>query len=147
MESTLVLIKPNGVRRGLIGEIISRYEKARLAICAIKIKSPKKNEIAGFYQEHSHKPFFPNLMDFMTSGPIVMMVLQGENAVQAARAVNGATNPADAAPGSIRYDFAPDTTKNIVHASDSNANAEREIQYWFQPNEIAPYPAKSFISG
>jgi nucleoside-diphosphate kinase len=146
MESTLVLIKPNGVRSGLIGEIISRYEKARLSVCAIKIKSPEKAEIAEFYQEHTHKPFFSNLMDFMTSGPVVMMVLQGENAVKVARAVNGDTSPADAAPGSIRYDFAPDTTKNIVHSSDSTASAEREIQYWFQPNEIAPYPAKSFIS-
>ncbi|MBF0430828.1 MAG: nucleoside-diphosphate kinase [Fibrobacteria bacterium] len=144
MQSTLVMIKPNGVLNGIIGNIISRYERSRLTLSAIKIKRPTEEEVRGFYAEHQEKPFFPKLLKFMTSGPVAFMVLSGENAITSARTINGATSPEDAAPGTIRYDFAPDTTRNVVHSSDSPESAEREIDFWFNDNELISYPAISF---
>ncbi len=147
MESTLLIIKPNGVRGGLIGEILARFEKSRLAVAAMKLKTLSKSEAEGFYAEHKERGFFGELVAFMTSGPVVLVALHGERAVEAVRAMNGATNPKNAQPGTIRYDFAPNTGENIVHSSDSEASAAREIAYWFQPSEVVEYPAFSQIRG
>lgn len=147
MESTLLIIKPNGVRGGLIGEILARFEKSRLAVAAMKLKSLSKAEVEGFYAEHKERGFFGELVAFMTSGPVVLVALRGERAIEAVRAMNGATNPKNAQPGTIRYDFAPNTGENIVHSSDSEASAAREIAYWFQPSEVVEYPAYSHIRG
>ena len=147
MESTFVMIKPNGVKNGLIGEIIGRYEKARLSIAAIQIKQINQKEAEGFYAEHKERPFFKELVDFMSGeGPTILLVLSGVNAISVARTLNGATNPADADAGTIRYDFAPDVGKNIVHSSDSTESAQREINYWF-PNsaDLVNYTPFSFI--
>jgi nucleoside-diphosphate kinase len=145
MESTFVMIKPNGVQNGLIGEIIGRYEKARLSIRGIQIDHFSKEKMGGFYAEHKERPFFGELVDFMTSGPTVLLVLQGENAIEKARAINGATNPADAAPGTIRHDFAPNVGENIVHSSDSLESSQREIGYWFQEEQLVQFSPHSWV--
>lgn len=145
MESTLVIIKPNGVKGGIIGEIISRYEKSRLSVSGIKIKTLTKGEAEGFYAEHKERGFFGELVGFMTSGPVVLIALSGEKAVEKVRTINGATNPANASPGTIRHDFAPNTGENIVHSSDSPASAAREIAYWFEKTELVAYPAYSHL--
>ncbi len=145
MESTFVMIKPNGVSHGLIGEIISRYEKARLCISAIKIKQISTQEAQGFYIEHKGKPFFQSLINFVSSGASVLMVLSGENAITSARTINGATSPDQALPGTIRHNFAPDITHNIVHSSDTPESAQREISYWFKPQDSVSYEPYSFI--
>lgn len=145
MESTLVIIKPNGVKGGIIGEIISRFEKSRLSVSAVKIKNLTKAEAEGFYAEHKERGFFGELVGFMTSGPVVLLALSGEKAVEKVRTINGATNPANAAAGTIRHDFAPNTGENIVHSSDSAASAAREIAYWFEKTELVAYPAYSHL--
>ncbi|MEO6096272.1 MAG: nucleoside-diphosphate kinase [Fibrobacteria bacterium] len=145
MESTLVIIKPNGVKGGIIGEIISRYEKSRLSVSAVKIKSLNKGDAEGFYAEHKERGFFGELVSFMTSGPVVLLALSGEKAVEKVRTINGATNPANASAGTIRHDFAPNTGENIVHSSDSAESAAREIAYWFEKTEIVAYPAYSHL--
>ena len=146
MESTLVMIKPNGVLNGLVGEIISRYEKSRLSIRAIKITNLSKNKVGGFYAEHEKKVFFQKLVEFVTSGPVILMVLYGENAIETARAINGATSPLDALPGSIRYDFAPDERRNIIHSSDNPQSARWEVEYWFTPDDLVTYSPHSFVN-
>lgn len=147
MQTTLVIIKPNGVRGGLVGEILSRYEKARLAIAAVCIRNISRREAEAFYAEHRERGFFGELVDFMTSGPVVLLALRGEKAVEAVRHMNGATNPANALPGTIRHDFAPGTGENVVHASDSSESAAREIAHWFQPGELTEYaPATHVLS-
>ena len=145
MESTLVIIKPNGVKGGIIGEIIGRYEKARLAISAMKYKSLTKHEAERFYAEHKERAFFPELVNFMISGPVVLIAFTGEKAIEKVRTINGATNPANASPGTIRHDYAPNTGENIVHSSDSPESAAREIAYWFEKSEMASYPPYSHI--
>jgi nucleoside-diphosphate kinase len=145
MESTLVIIKPNGVKGGIIGEIISRFEKSRLSVSAIQIKNLTRSEAEGFYAEHKERGFFGELVAFMTSGPVVLLALAGEKAVEKVRTINGATNPANAAAGTIRHDFAPNTGENIVHSSDSPASAAREIAYWFEKTSIVSYPAYSYL--
>jgi nucleoside-diphosphate kinase len=145
MESTLVIIKPNGVKGGIIGEIISRFEKSRLSVSAIQIKNLTKAEAEGFYAEHKERGFFGELVAFMTSGPVVLLALAGEKAVEKVRTINGATNPANAAAGTIRHDFAPNTGENIVHSSDSAASAAREIAYWFEKSTLVAYPAYSYL--
>jgi nucleoside-diphosphate kinase len=147
MESTLVIIKPNGVSHGLIGEIISRYEKARLSVSALKIIRPLPKEMEGFYAEHVQKEFFTGLVEFMSSGPVVLMVLYGENAVEAARIINGSTSPLEAVPGTIRYDFAQNERRNVVHSSDSLKHAAREIKFWFKGKDLITYPPRSFVCG
>lgn len=136
MERTLSMIKPDGVERGLAGEIIRRFESAGLRIVAMKMMRMTKEIACSFYTEHQGKPFYENLTDFMSSGPIVAMVLQGENAVLRNRALMGATDFREAAPGTIRHDFARDVTKNIVHGSDSTESAAREISFLFSELEI-----------
>lgn len=145
MQTTLVIIKPNGVRGGIIGEIISRYEKARLAVSAISLRAITRAEAEGFYAEHRERPFFGELVDFMTSGPVVLLALRGERAVEAVRHMNGATNPANALPGTIRHDFAPSTGENVVHSSDSPESAAREVAYWFPGDALTAYEPASHV--
>jgi nucleoside-diphosphate kinase len=136
MERTLSMIKPDGVERGLVGEIIKRFQSGGLRIVAMKMMRMTKDVACSFYAEHQGRAFYEELTDFMSSGPIVAMVLQGEDAVLRNRALMGATNYREAAPGSIRHDFARDLTKNIVHGSDSTASAAREISFFFSQLEI-----------
>ena len=134
-EHTLSLIKPDGVARGLIGEVIKRFETAGLKIRALKMLHLTKAQAQGFYAVHQERPFFDSLTDFMSSGPIVAMILEGEGAIQTNRDLMGATNYQDAAPGTIRADFARDIEANIVHGSDGPDTAKTEIAYFFNDLE------------
>ncbi|MDY3921563.1 MAG: nucleoside-diphosphate kinase [Hallerella porci] len=136
---TFAMIKPNGVQSGLIGRILDRYTSARLAVVGLKLHQMTSEEARGFYAEHVNKPFFPELEAYMTKGPSVMIALAGENAVAKVRAINGATNPEKAEPGTLRYDFAPSMTENVVHSSDSPASAEREVAFWFKKEDLYDY--------
>jgi nucleoside-diphosphate kinase len=131
MDRTLILVKPDAFERGLTGEIIARFEKKGLRISALKYMQMDKELAGQHYAEHEGKPFFGELVDFITSGPLVAMVLEGHEAVKAARQVIGATNPLEATTGSIRGDFALEVGKNMVHGSDSNESAEREVKLFF----------------
>lgn len=133
------MVKPDGVQRGLVGEVIRRIERHGLKIIALRMNMISREVAKKHYVEHSQKPFFNSLIDFITSGPSVSMVVEGKNAVSVMRAINGATNPANAATGSIRGDFALDTGRNVVHASDSPESAEREISIHFRDSEIITY--------
>ena len=136
MEKTLSIIKPDGVSRGLIGEVIRRLENNNLKITAMKMIQMSKQQAQGFYAVHRERPFFDSLTDFMTSGPVVVMLLEGENAIANYRELMGATNYKEAADGTIRKDFATDIEKNVVHGSDSQETAEFEINYFFNRFEI-----------
>jgi nucleoside-diphosphate kinase len=131
MSRTLILVKPDAFERGLTGEILARFERKGLRIAALKLMEVDRDLAERHYGEHSSKPFFPELIEFITRGPLVAMVLEGEDAVPAARSLIGATNPIEATPGSIRGDFALEVTFNLVHGSDSDNTAEREIGLWF----------------
>ncbi|MFZ2410101.1 MAG: nucleoside-diphosphate kinase [Candidatus Methanoperedens sp.] len=139
MERTYVMVKPDGVQRGLVGEVIRRIERRGLKIVALRMNTISPDSAKKHYAEHAQKPFFNSLVSFITSGPSVSMVVEGKNAVSVMRAINGATNPVNAATGSIRGDFALDTGRNIVHASDSVESAKREISIHFKDSEIAGY--------
>ena len=136
MEKTLSIIKPDGVQKGVIGEVIKRFENAGIKIVAMKMIHLTKEKAKNFYAVHKDKPFFDSLTTFMSSGPVVAMVLAGENVIEKNRELMGATNPADAAPGTIRKDFASDVEKNIVHGSDSPQTAATEIAFFFNELEI-----------
>ena len=136
VERTLSIVKPDAVARNLIGEIYSRFERGGLKIVAAKMLRLDKARAAGFYAEHEGKPFYEALCAYMTSGPIMVQVLEGEDAIAANRRLMGATNPAEAAPGTIRADFAESLDANSVHGSDAPASARREIAYFFEPAEI-----------
>ena len=131
MEETLVLIKPDGVKRQICGEILTRHERKGLIIKAMKLLQTSRELAEEHYAEHKDKPFFCVLVDFITSGPVLAFVLAGKNAVTSVRTINGATNPVDATPGSIRGDYALTMDSNVVHASDSVDSATREIHLWF----------------
>jgi nucleoside-diphosphate kinase len=131
MDRTLILIKPDAFARSLTGEIIARFERKGLTLVALRHMTMSRETAERHYAEHAGKPFFEELVEFITSGPLVAMVLQGDHAVQAARQVIGATNPLEAAPGSIRGDFATQTGMNMVHGSDSAESAAREIEIFF----------------
>jgi nucleoside-diphosphate kinase len=131
MDRTLILVKPDAFARSLTGEIIARFERKGLAIVALRHMTVTRELAQSHYAEHSERPFFGELVDFITSGPIVAMVLEGHDAVKAARQVIGATNPLEAAPGSIRGDFALQTGQNMVHGSDSPESAAREAALFF----------------
>lgn len=135
-ERTLSIIKPDAVGKNHIGDIFARFEKAGLKPVAIKYKHLSKSDAEGFYAEHKERGFFNDLVSFMTSGPVVVSVLEGENAVLAHRDILGATNPKDAAQGTIRADFATSIDENAAHGSDSVESAKREIAYFFNDNEI-----------
>ena len=131
MDRTLILVKPDAFSRGLTGEIIARFERKGLRIVALKHMTTPRDLAETHYEEHKDKPFFGELVDFITSAPLVAMVLEGEQAVVAARQVIGATNPLEAAPGSIRGDFAVEVGQNMVHGSDSPESAAREAELFF----------------
>jgi len=137
-ERTLSIIKPDAVAKNVIGEIYSRFEKNGLKIVAAKMQQLSQEQAEGFYAEHKERPFFKDLVSFMTSGPVVVQVLEGEGAILKNRDLMGATNPKEAAAGTIRADFASSIDANAVHGSDSAASAEREIAYFFDANEICP---------
>jgi nucleoside-diphosphate kinase len=131
MSRTLILIKPDAFERGLTGEVIDRFERKGLRPTAIRLLTADEAIANRHYAEHAEKPFFGELVTFITRGPLVALVLEGNEAVSAARQIIGATNPLEAAPGSIRGDFATEVTFNLVHGSDSDESAEREIAIWF----------------
>ncbi len=131
MSRTLILVKPDAFERNLTGEVIARFERKGLKISALKLLTATEEIANQHYAEHTEKPFFGELVSFITGGPLVAMVLEGAEAVPAARQLIGATNPVEAAPGSIRGDFALEVTFNMVHGSDSDESAEREIGIWF----------------
>ena len=136
MERTLSIVKPDAVAKNVIGEIYSRFEQGGLRIVAAKMVRLTPMLAGGFYAEHQGKPFYASLIDYMCSGPVVLQVLEGDNAVAVNRELMGATNPAEAAAGTIRADFAQSIDANAVHGSDSPSSAEREIAYFFKPDEI-----------
>ena len=138
IERTLSIIKPDAVAKNVIGEVYTRFEQAGLKIVASKMMQLTDETAGGFYAEHRGKGFYGDLIEFMTSGPVVVQVLEGENAVLLNRELMGATNPAEAAPGTIRSDFAQSIDANAVHGSDSTTSAEREVSYFFTQEEICP---------
>ncbi|OAM30012.1 MULTISPECIES: nucleoside-diphosphate kinase [Eikenella] len=138
VERTLSIIKPDAVAKNVIGKIYSRFESNGLKIIAAKMKHLTREEAEGFYAVHKERPFFADLVQFMTSGPVMIQVLEGENAVAKNRELMGATNPKEAAPGTIRADFASSIDANAVHGSDSLANAAIEVAYFFNEQEICP---------
>lgn len=138
VERTLSIIKPDGVAKNIIGEVYSRFEKAGLKIVAAKMKQLSEAEAQEFYAVHKERPFYKDLVTFMISGPVMVQVLEGENAIAKNREVMGATNPKDAAPGTIRADFANTVDENVVHGSDAAETAKNEIAFFFKDNEICP---------
>ena len=136
IERTLSIIKPDAVAKNVIGEITTRFEKAGLKIIAAKMLQLDDESAGGFYAEHKERPFYKDLIEFMTSGPVMVTVLQGEGAVMMNRDLMGATNPTEAEAGTIRADFANSIDANAVHGSDSTTSAEREVGYFFNDNEI-----------
>ncbi|KAF2956040.1 nucleoside-diphosphate kinase [Marinitoga sp. 38H-ov] len=139
MEREFLFLKPNTVRRGLVGEVISRLERRGIKIVAMKMISPTKEQAEELYKEHKGKPFYDDLMNFILSGPIIVMVLEGPRVIEMVRHIIGNTDPLKASPGSIRGEFGMSITKNIVHASDSPENAERELKIFFKDEEIINY--------
>ena len=138
LERTLSIIKPDAVAKNVIGEIYSRFEKAGLKVAAAKMKQLSKQEAEGFYAVHRERPFFADLVRYMTSGPVIVQVLEGENAIARNREIMGATDPKKAAPGTIRADLALSIEQNVVHGSDAPDTAAREIAYFFSTTEIHP---------
>ncbi len=136
VEQTLSIIKPDGVQKNLIGEVYSRFEKAGLEIVAAKMLHLSKEQAEGFYAVHKARPFFKDLVSYMTSGPVMVQVLQGKNAVAVNRTIMGATNPAEADKGTLRADFAESIEENIVHGSDAADTAQQEIRFFFGKDGI-----------
>ncbi|RDH42972.1 nucleoside-diphosphate kinase [Zooshikella ganghwensis] len=138
VERTLSIIKPDAVSKNVIGKIFSRFEEAGLKIVATKMLHLSKEQAEGFYAEHKERPFFNDLVAFMTSGPVVVSALEGENAIVKNRELMGATNPQEAAAGTIRAEFASTIDENAVHGSDSETSAAREVAYFFNSDEVCP---------
>jgi nucleoside-diphosphate kinase len=138
IERTLSIVKPDGVGRNLIGEVLSRFEKAGLMVVAARMMHLSQKEAEGFYAVHRERPFFKDLVKFMTSGPVLVQVLEGEGAIAKNREVMGATDPKKAAKGSIRADLASSIDENVVHGSDASDTAAREIAYFFREIEVCP---------
>ncbi len=138
VEQTLSIIKPDGVQKNLIGEIVGRFEKAGLEILAARMIHLSREQAEEFYAVHQERPFFNDLVSYMTSGPVMVQALQGESAIDANRQIMGATNPADADPGTIRADFAASIEENIVHGSDGPDTALQEIAFFFGEGDICP---------
>jgi nucleoside-diphosphate kinase len=139
VERTLVLIKPDGVKRGLVGAIVARFEEKGLKIVAAKLVKVTPETATRHYAEHEGKPFYPGLVQHITSGPVLALALEGRSAIAVVRLMTGATDPQTAAPGTIRGDFGLALTANLVHASDAPASAARELALYFAPNELLPY--------
>ena len=139
MERTYLMVKPDGVQRGICGEIVSRFEKKGLKLVAMKLMVIPKEVAENHYGEHKDKPVFPSLISYITSGPVLAMVWEGESAVSVCRNMMGKTNPKESAPGTIRGDFGMQTGMNIIHGSDSVESAEREISIFFKPEELVSY--------
>jgi nucleoside-diphosphate kinase len=139
MERTLVLVKPDGVERGLIGEVISRLERRGLRLVAAKFIRVSRDLAATHYAVHKGKPFYDGLLDYITAAPVMAMVWEGPNAVAAVRQTMGATRPTEAAPGSLRHDFALEVGRNLTHASDSVENGEKEVALWFESKELVDW--------
>ncbi len=138
VEQTLSIIKPDAVGQNMIGNIIEYFEKEGLSVVAAKMQHLSADQAKGFYAVHRERPFFQELVDFMTSGPVLVMVLEGENAIARNRHIMGATDPTKAAAGTIRADFATSIERNAIHGSDSSATAKTEIAFFFKSNEIFP---------
>jgi nucleoside-diphosphate kinase len=138
VERTLSIVKPDGVAKNLIGEVYRRFEKAGLKIVAAKMMKLRQDQAEGFYAVHKARPFYADLVRYMTSGPVMVQVLEGENAIQANRDIMGATNPKQAAPGTIRADFAASIEENVVHGSDGPETAKNEIAFFFSEAELCP---------
>eukprot|EP00898_Chlorokybus_atmophyticus_P008316 jgi/Chlat1/8486/Chrsp80S07876 len=138
-ERTFVAVKPDGVSRGLVGDIFQRFEKKGYKLVGIKVMVPGEELVKEHYSEHSARPFYAGLVGFLTSGPVVAMVWEGKGVIKAARALIGATNPLASAPGTIRGDLAIDVGRNIIHGSDGEESAQREINLWFKAEELASY--------
>lgn len=139
MDKTFLMIKPDGVQRGLVGEIVARFEKKGLKLVAAKFERLPESRVMEHYAEHVSKPFFPGLKSYIMSGPCFLMVWEGKNVVSITRQMIGATNPAEALPGTIRGDFALEIGMNVIHGSDSNETAKREIAIHFKNEEITSY--------
>lgn len=139
MEQTLVFVKPDGVQRGLIGEVIARLEKRGLKLAAAKFMQVSEEFAGEHYAIHKGKPFYDGLIDYITSAPVMAMVWEGNNAVEAVRQTMGATRPTEAAPGSVRHDFGLEIGRNLTHASDSVENAKKEIALWFKVEELVSW--------
>ena len=138
VERTLSILKPDAVAKNVTGEILSRFEQAGLKILALRMQQLSETEAKGFYAEHEGKPFYNDLVQYMTSGPVILQVLEGDNAITLNRDLMGATNPQEAAPGTIRADFAESIDANAVHGSDSPKSAKREIDYFFAADQLCP---------
>jgi nucleoside-diphosphate kinase len=138
IERTFSIVKPDGVEKNLIGEVYRRFEQAGLQIIAARMLHLTKAQAEGFYAVHEERPFFNDLVSYMISGPVVVQVLEGENAIQKNREIMGATNPADADPGTIRKDFAASIEENVVHGSDGPDTAAEEIRYFFADDQLCP---------
>ncbi len=138
IERTFSIVKPDGVEKNLIGKVYSRFEKADLKIIASRMLHLTREQAEGFYAVHKERPFYNDLVAYMTSGPVVVQVLEGESAVQRNREIMGATNPADAQPGTIRADFAASIEENVVHGSDGQDTAREEINFFFSADDICP---------
>lgn len=136
MERTLVLVKPDGVQRGLIGEVVARLERRGLKMTAAKFMQVSRSLAEEHYAVHQGKPFYVGLVNYITSAPVMAMVWEGPNAVAAVRQTMGATRPTEAAPGTVRHDFALTVGRNLTHASDSPENGEKEVSLWFTPSEL-----------
>ncbi|MDW8407071.1 MAG: nucleoside-diphosphate kinase [Anaerolineae bacterium] len=139
MERTLIIVKPDGVQRGLVGQVIARFEARGLRIAGLKLMHISRELAEQHYAEHKHKPFYESTVKYITSSPVVVMVLEGPDAIAAARATLGATNPLNAQPGTIRADFGLNISRNIAHGSDKLETAEREIALYFKPEELLSY--------
>ena len=139
MEKTFIMVKPDGVQRGLIGEIVNRFEQKGFTLAGAKLMQIPSELAQEHYGEHKERPFFGELVDFITSGPVFAMVWEGENVISTSRLMIGATNPQEATPGSIRGDYAVTVGKNIIHGSDSSESAEREINLFFNEKELVDY--------
>ncbi len=138
VEQTLSIIKPDGVQKNLIGEILGRFEKAGLQIVAARMLHLREEQAKGFYAVHKDRPFYSDLVSYMTSGPVMVQVLEGDDAIAKNREIMGATNPADAEPGTIRADFAASIEENVVHGSDASETAAVEIAFFFGDDGICP---------
>ncbi|BCS27595.1 nucleoside-diphosphate kinase [Aspergillus puulaauensis] len=143
-EQTFIAIKPDGVQRGLVGPIISRFENRGFKLAALKLTSPSRTLLEQHYADLKEKPFFPGLVTYMLSGPVVAMVWEGKEVVKTGRTILGATNPLASAPGTIRGDFAIDVGRNVCHGSDSVESAKKEIGLWFTAEEIQNYKLNAF---